>query len=283
MKTKTISKRYTEAILKIAQENNKISEYSKQLEMIDSIIDSTPIVQYAWYENKLAEEEKKQIIKDFFNEKVDSILVDFLCLLIDKKRESYLKEITKEYMNLSNVKEGYIEVSVGTVVELSEKEIEKLKKKLSDMTGKKIRLKMKVVPDIIGGIVLKIGDKIIDNSVVKRLSLMGKELENTSYTGDDYLKKFLLTSEEAEDKSEIGVIADVTSSIVLPQDKIIELEKKLSEKMGQKVIINAKVDESLLGGITVKIGDKVIDGSGRKLLLLLEKKMENAIGNWGEE
>lgn len=112
---------------------------------------------------------------------------------------------------------------------------------------------------------------------------MGKELENTSYTGDDYLKKFLLTSEEAEDKSEIGVIADVTSSIVLPQDKIIELEKKLSEKMGQKVIINAKVDESLLGGITVKIGDKVIDGSGRKLLLLLEKKMENAIGNWGEE
>lgn len=283
MRTKTISKRYTQALLEIAHEKDKISEYSKQLEMVDNSITSTPIIQFAWYENQLARDEKKQIIKAFFSEKVDSVIVDFLCLLIDKKRENCFKEIVGEYMKLADIKKDYIEVSVGTAIKLSEEDIEKIKNKLSGMTGKKVRLKIKIVPDIIGGIVLKIGDKIIDNSVVKRLSSMGKELENTSYYADDYLKKFLFSSKDVVQTSESDIVAEVASSIELSDDKIKALEKKLSEKMGQKVIIHARVDQSLLGGITVKIGDKVIDGSGRKRLLLLEKKMEKAIGNWGEE
>ena len=186
-------------------------------------------------------------------------------------------------MDLADIKEDFIEISVGSAVELSEKDIEKLKIKLASMTGKKVRLEIKIVPEIIGGLILKIGDKIIDNSVMKRLSSMGKELESTSYYADDYLKKFLFSSEDVVHTSESDLVAEVTSSIALSEDKKQELEKKLSEKMGQKVIIHAKIDESLLGGITVKIGDNIIDGSGRKRLHLLADKMEKVIGNWGEE
>lgn len=283
MRIKTISKRYAQALLEIALEKDKASEYSKQLETIDNSINNTAILHYAWYENQLSKLEKKRIIKDFFADKVDSTLVDFLFLLIDKKRESFFKAIAEEYMDLADIKEDFIEISVGSAVELSEKDIEKLKNKLASMTGKKVRLEVKVIPEIIGGLILKIGDEIIDNSVVKRLSSMGKELEGSGYYSDDYLKRFLFSSKDVVHTSESDLVADVTTSIALSEDRKQELEKKLSEKMGQKVIIHAKIDESLLGGITVKIGDNIIDGSGRKRLHLLADKMEKVIGNWGEE
>ena len=75
----------------------------------------------------------------------------------------------------------------------------------------------------------------------------------------------------------VDIVADVTSSIALSDGQIKQLETKLSERMGQRVIVKAKVDSSLLGGITVKIGDTVIDGSGKRSLLLLEEQIEKAL------
>jgi F-type H+-transporting ATPase subunit delta len=283
LSNKTISKRYAQALLEIAQEENKISEFSKQLEIIKDNLVQIPILQYAWYENKLTKEDKKRVIEAYFTEKTYATLLSFLYILIDKKREIYFEKIVLEFKDLADFEKEFLEVNVGTAVKLSDSEVQKLTNRISDITGKKVRLKTEVIPDIIGGIILKIDDKIIDSSVVKRLAMIGKELEGKISYEDDYLKKFLFSPKEIIQKQTLEAVAEVFSSIKLSDNKIKNLEDKLSEKMGRKVTVHNQVDSSLLGGITVKIGDKVIDGSVRKRLVLLEKEIGKAIESWGEQ
>ena len=79
------------------------------------------------------------------------------------------------------------------------------------------------------------------------------------------------------------MVAEVQTAVQMSDKAISQLEEKLSAKMGKNVKLHTKIVPSLIGGSIIKIGDKVIDGSVKKRLALLEEDIMKVIQNWGEE
>jgi len=93
-------------------------------------------------------------------------------LLIDKRRETILPSIFTEFKRLLNEARNMIEADVITALPLDDAEHEALAQKLGVVTGKNVVLKTKIDPTILGGVIVKIGDKLIDGSVARQLKTL---------------------------------------------------------------------------------------------------------------
>ena len=82
--------------------------------------------------------------------------------------------------------------------------------------------------------------------------------------------------EEILDRANAIAHATVTSAVPLNQDELTTVQRKLEELMGGTVIVQTEVDESILGGLIVRIGDRLIDGSTRSRLVALKQRLAGA-------
>ena len=90
-----------------------------------------------------------------------------------------MERLKQEFKRLLNYKRGIQEAEVSTAIELNKKELEILGKELAHILGKRLIIKPKVVPEIISGMVIRIGDRLIDGSTVNNLNVLKKEIIET--------------------------------------------------------------------------------------------------------
>jgi F-type H+-transporting ATPase subunit delta len=107
---------------------------------------------------------------------------NFLLLLVDKRREAALPAIIAEYRNLANEARNIAEAEVITAMPLTDAEHKALAVKLSAVTGKNMVLKTQLDTSILGGVIVKIGDKLIDGSVARQLRMLKATLLTTEVT-----------------------------------------------------------------------------------------------------
>lgn len=181
MKNKAIARRYAQALFEIAQERNTIDEYEEELNFVVEEIAGSRDLNLAWVNQEMITDEKKNIIKQLFGERVSEIILNSLLVLIDKHRETILEDLVEIYKQFADVSRNIQDAEVLSAVELTDKDFKALEEKLSAMTGKNIRLTVKIDPSIIGGLVVRIGDKVIDGSVLKRLSVMKKHMKDAPF------------------------------------------------------------------------------------------------------
>lgn len=171
-----IARRYASALFTLAQEQGKIDDFQKELESVIKTVESSPELA-ATLDNQLMEAYiKKDVVHQIFTGQVSDTTVDFLKVVLDKRREMYLKDIYNYFVAAANESRNLRDAEVVSARELTEADLAEVKAKLEKMTGKTIRLTSKVDQSIIGGLVVRIGDKIIDGSVTKRLELLKETL-----------------------------------------------------------------------------------------------------------
>ena len=105
-------------------------------------------------------------------------MFNFLLLLVDKRRMGIFEAIEDEYRRLSNRERGILIADVTTARPLTKGQSNKLQKKLEAISGKKIQFRLHQDADIIGGVIVKIGDKRIDGSVRGRLAALESAIRN---------------------------------------------------------------------------------------------------------
>lgn len=111
---------------------------------------------------------------------VDKIMTNFLGLLVQKKRAEILPEIAEEFQTMVNEEKNIVHGSVVSAVELSSDLQSNVQATLEKLTGKKVQLSTGVDPSIIGGIIAKVGDLVLDGSIKAQLvslndSIKGRE------------------------------------------------------------------------------------------------------------
>lgn len=119
---------------------------------------------------------KKQLVVDVFSDRTAGLFVKFILLLIDKKRLKHILEIADAYEQLYEQLQGILEARIVTAVPLDADLEQRAVDRLEETTGKTIRLKKTVDPDIIGGMIVIVGDNIIDGSIRYKLEQMRKSL-----------------------------------------------------------------------------------------------------------
>lgn len=178
MANSRIAKRYAKALLEIAEESKKLDKITQDIQTIDSLIKISRDIQLFLKSPIIKEEKKKEIIREIFSDgKIDPVTLRFILLLVDKNREGLLHDITKAYQDLYDEKMGIVNAEVVTVIEIDEDEKKKVEQKILELTGaNKVKATYKVDPTIIGGIVIKIGDRVYDGSIRRKIYLLREQL-----------------------------------------------------------------------------------------------------------
>jgi len=175
----TISaRRYAQAIFQIAQAKNNLDEWKKELRKLAEVTKDREVLDLIDHP-KVLFNLKTELIKQRLG--TSNQLVLNLCnLLILKGRLKNADQIADEYENLLDDQRGIKHAVVTTAVSVDETEKHKISDQLEKITGKKVTVKLQVNPNIIGGMVARIEDTLIDGSVRNRLDLLRRDLVEAS-------------------------------------------------------------------------------------------------------
>lgn len=172
-----LARRYAQAMFRVAQERQILYEVQEELSLVEQVFAEPEV--YSFFSNPgIPAAAKKETIVRLVGGNVSGLVQNFLCHLIDKRRTAVLPDIIKAYRKL--VKQAYniLEVQVITASELAEQDQKNLVAQLANITGKTIEMYPQVDRRILGGLIIQIGDKRIDNSVVAKLANLRNFLLN---------------------------------------------------------------------------------------------------------
>lgn len=167
-------KRYAQAIFEIAREEKQLEEWRFSLRKIAEVMQDPELV--ALLESpKLPLTLKRKLLKERLRG-VSPLSLNLACLLVAKGKFKIAGTIAAEYERFLDAYHGIEHAEVTTAITLDDKGRERLLQGLESLTGKKIVVELQVDPTIVGGVVIKLGDKLIDGSTKTRLTALRKTL-----------------------------------------------------------------------------------------------------------
>ncbi len=171
-----VARRYAQALYDIAMEANLLDQFEPELKTLAEAIQNNPEIQKVLYHPQISLADKKDLLRQVFAGKLSVQIQNFADMVIDRRRQNFIVDIYKEFQLLADSARNIIEAQVKSAVVLDEVQQESLQTNLSKLTGKSIRLVAEVDPSLIGGVVVKIGDRVIDGSVAGRLAKLRETL-----------------------------------------------------------------------------------------------------------
>ena len=182
MLAELLVQKYAQAAYELAAEKSQIIEVEAQLTTVAQTISGHGEFATFLCHPRVPIQAKKSLLKSVFGEEVAAYVLNFLLLIVDKRRENLLPHIIEQFVVLANEARNIAIAKVTTVLPLSDSEQVALTEKLSIMTGKSIRLQVHIDPSIIGGVIVSIGGKLIDGSVKRQLDRLKVKLLNSQVT-----------------------------------------------------------------------------------------------------
>jgi F-type H+-transporting ATPase subunit delta len=171
------ARRYARTIFKIALDKKELNRWQSDLRKIDSLLDDKALC--ALLENpQIRWDEKAKVLSARIGE-VNPLIIKLVALLVVKGKLPMIREINEEYQRQVDEYrgiEGVETAEVITAVSLDSEYQIILAQRITDIMGKPVILKTQVDPSIIGGIIIKVGDKLIDGSLRSKLAALRKEL-----------------------------------------------------------------------------------------------------------
>lgn len=122
-------------------------------------------------------EKKKTILQSLLNDKISKPMMEFIVLLCEKRRENVLPIIIEEFNDLCDIRMGIIRPRIASAIELSEKEKKTLESQLNARYNKQVKPAYSVNKALRGGVVVQVGDTIINGSIAHQLESLGKRMQ----------------------------------------------------------------------------------------------------------
>nr|YP_010619266.1 ATP synthase CF1 subunit delta [Amplisiphonia pacifica]WAX03279.1 ATP synthase CF1 subunit delta [Amplisiphonia pacifica] len=166
---------YAEALIDHAQSLSLLTEATKDLSSISTVLSESKDLQTLLQNPLINGFIKKDILKRLFENQINNFVMNFLLVLVDKRRVSLLQSIIQKYLQLIYILESTTIAELYSAIDITETQQESLVQKIKLMTNSnQVKLVIRKDADLIGGFVIKIGSKIIDASIagkLKRISL----------------------------------------------------------------------------------------------------------------
>ncbi|MCR3758385.1 F0F1 ATP synthase subunit delta [Clostridium felsineum] len=169
-----LDRRYALALYEVGEERQKLEEYINDFNDIVGLLKTNQDVIQVVNHPQVSTSEKKKIFMEIFKGKIDEKLLNFLLLLIEKKRIHDAEGILSQLNIISLEKHNKVIADVKTVIPLTEVEKTTLTSKLSAKYNKTVILKEIIDKSIIGGVYVRVGDDVIDGTVKFKLDSMKK-------------------------------------------------------------------------------------------------------------
>jgi len=166
---------YARSLFEVAQEQGKLDDVRDQLGEFADALDSDQQMQVFFFSPYFSTPEKVEGL-DKVVTGAEPILQNFLKLLIEKSRMPAVFRVRRTFDELWQRENKLLPVEVTSAIELDQSTVKQIGDRIGEQTGQKIELSSKVEPDILGGIVVRVGNSIIDASIRARLEQLRKQV-----------------------------------------------------------------------------------------------------------
>lgn len=171
-----VTRRYASALFSVAVRADAVDKIADDLALIRRTVQEAPALKSALVEGVVPEDACKRVLQRLFEHHVHPVTLEFLYLLVDKRREEVISGIDVVFRQIADEKRGIQRALLTSSVPLSDQEILSARSALEKLTGKKIEIDRKVDPGIIGGLIVRVGDRVFDGSVTGQLNQIRKAL-----------------------------------------------------------------------------------------------------------
>lgn len=171
------AKRYAQAAFELAKESSSIATWRSDLQDVATVLSDSEISTY-FANTKLSFEERAEALGRVLD--VQPLALNLAKLLLLRGRSRQARGVANAFAVIADAHEGIEDAEVVTAVELDMAQRDAIGRQLSAAFGKQIRLTSRVDPAIIGGVVVRVGDRLIDGSIRTRLRLLRRDLAGVS-------------------------------------------------------------------------------------------------------
>lgn len=176
MSSSIVAKRYAVALFRLAKEHELLDQMENELRVVKDIFENNKDLKVVLSSPKFSNDQKKELIKQSFGS-VHTYVLNTLMILIDRHREGMIGEVAEEFIQLANDDRGIADADVYTVRPLTDAEKEALSSVFAAKVGKKtLRINNIVDSDILGGVKVRIGNRIFDGTLSGKLNRLKRQL-----------------------------------------------------------------------------------------------------------
>jgi F-type H+-transporting ATPase subunit delta len=169
MREPTIAKNYAETLLELAQKAGDLGGWGEMIDRIADAMESDRRLRVFLESPRVSAQRKNEIVQKAFGGQLPRNFVRYLQALVNHRRQMLIPEIAHEYHDLVDRVEGRVHASVTVVREPEEADRVLVMSQLSRTLGKEVVPHFHVNPSILGGLVVRVGDTVLDGSVRRRL------------------------------------------------------------------------------------------------------------------
>ncbi len=166
---------YARSLFEAAQEQDKLDIVREQLGEIADAIDADRNLQVFFFSPSLSSQDKQEGLEKAITG-ADELVQNFLELLVENQRMTSIFKIRSEYDALWDKENELLPVTITSAVELDEQTVKQIGDRIAEQTGRKVELSADVDPGVLGGLVVRVGNTVLDASVRRRLENLRREV-----------------------------------------------------------------------------------------------------------
>ncbi len=170
-----IAEVYARALFEVAQEQDKLDEIHDELDAFADAVNESRDMARFFFSPYFSTEEKKEALHKTI-EGGDEAFMNFLEALIERHRMPVIFRIRSRFDRLWEEENKLLPVEVTSAVQLDKATVEGIGKSIGEQVGRKVELSSRVDPEILGGVVLRVGNFILDASIRRRLEQLRKQV-----------------------------------------------------------------------------------------------------------
>jgi F-type H+-transporting ATPase subunit delta len=174
---RTLARPYAEAAFRLAAEQKQLPQWSEMLALAAAVARDERVTRMV-NDPRVAREDQVKLFAEILGKRVDAAGTNFLRILAENRRLTLLPEIAELFEESKNAAEARVEASAIAAFELDAKEIKKIEAALKQKLGRDVRLTATVDKSLLGGVIIRAGDLVIDGSVRGRLAALATHLNH---------------------------------------------------------------------------------------------------------
>lgn len=172
---------YAKALMSVAEANDLIDRFGDDVGFLLDLLNQSDDLKQVLASPLIKGETKKGILTQIASETVHPYVLNFLMILVDRGRIFFLEGIARQYQAILRQLKGTVLAEVTSAVELNDAQKDTVRQKVTALVGaQQVDLETRIDPDLIGGVIIKVGSQVIDASLRGQLRRIGLRLSSTT-------------------------------------------------------------------------------------------------------
>jgi len=175
----SVSRRYARALFSIGVDRGSFEQLGQELDAVAALWTGSPELRQALENPVFPSAQKRAVLQSLLvRVEVSSDVQKFVLLLLERRRLPAVPSVARAYREMADVHTGRVRAHVTSAQPLAPAELERVRQSLARRTGKHVILEAAVDPALIGGVVARVGDLVLDGSVRTQLGMLREKLLN---------------------------------------------------------------------------------------------------------